>query len=109
MCNDSQQRLIFSTCIAGRAKGRAESSFVLRDGSLNVPAVAIDATMKSSAHLASVASSRPFAGITFVEGNDRRADTQFAPGQKMIVFAIVTGVGQQTIDRQVPDGLSDRL
>jgi len=106
---DSQQRLGVSAGVAGRAEGRSESSFGLRDGGFDVPAVSVDAPVEPSAHLPPVAAGRPFACVAFIEGDDRRTNAEFFPSQGVVVFPVVPGIGQQAVDRQASDGRSERL
>lgn len=102
------KRLFSSAAVAGRAQFAAQATLHLRDRTLDVPTPPLHALGKGPLHLPTIPGRRPLAGIASVQFDDRRADAQFFAGQSMVVFAIVPGVGQQTIDRKVVAGQTHR-
>lgn len=95
---------------ATSAKVGAESSFVSGEGAFNLPSLTVADAVLRSLHATPIRRERPLASaIARVQGDHRRAHAQDFVTQSMVQFAVVSGVGEQSIPAHMGPGLDHRL
>src|SRR5215217_6316015 len=90
--------------VAAAAQGRAQSSLQSRDHALGLPALPVLACVETTGHLPAVTLLGPGAFAARVEVDHGGADAQALAGHAVVGLGVVTAVGEQTIDLQVPRG-----
>lgn len=106
MRQNPQQTFGLLRCPATRAQGRTQAALVARDGALDLPALAVDSPKEVPFHLPAVFGGRPGSGASFTRGDDGGTDAEFLATQHMVVLGVVTGIGQQPIEADVPGRLA---
>lgn len=82
------------------AQTRGQSSFEPRNRALDLRPLAVFEPGKPAVHLPAILGFGPASATAFVQMNYCAADAQLLAGVCMIVFGIVTGVGQYAVDLQ---------
>jgi hypothetical protein len=81
--------------IGPAAQGRAEQTFVPREGALRLPALAVFPFGKALLHLPAVARLGPLpSSVAAVDGNGGRADVQVLTAEAVVLFAVERRIGQ---------------
>ena len=110
MGQNSQQTFGIFPRITGGAQRRTQTAFSLGDGTFHVPPTPVNSLMKSPFHLSSITSFGPcLPGPASVELDHRTTNAQFLAGQTMVVFSVVTGITDQSIDGAVPPYMTVRI
>src|SRR5688572_28622828 len=110
MRKDPQVTFTLSGCITAAAQGCAQPALDSRDNAFGLRALAIPAAMEPSGHLPAIhalGQAPASAGVlaqasTTIELDHAGADAKSLPGDAMVGFGVVAGVGQHAIDLQVP-------
>jgi hypothetical protein len=105
MRQDFVMRFSISRFIAAAPQRRAKPAFQPREDTFRLPTVSVLAAVEATNHLSAVMLLGPFARAASIEGNDRRTDPQSLSGHAVIGFGVVSTVGQQAIDLQIPTRL----
>lgn len=92
--------------IESGSQGRTQEPFVARDGTFDLPAIAVDAVVETSFHLGAVLGGRSFLAPSWVQRDHSGTYAKFLAAQAMVVFRIVSGIGQEPVKVQVLGGLS---
>lgn len=101
MRQNPQQAFGFLRRPAPRAQGRSQAALMARDGALDLPALTIDSSKEAPFHLPAVLGGRPRSGASFARGNHRGTNAKFFATQHRVVFRVVTGIGQESIEVDV--------
>ena len=109
MGQHAQEALAGLGLVVARPHGRAQDSFVLTDGALDLPPLAVDAPVEPTRHLCPVTSRRRRVRPALIDGDDRRADPELLPAEGMVVLGVVASVGQQAVEADVPGRLPHGL
>jgi len=104
----AQQTLTGLRFVAGGPHGRSQDALILADGALDLPPLAVDAPVKLTLHLRPVMAQGRRVGPALVDRNHRRADAQLPAAQGVVMLGVVGGIGQHTVQPQVPCGLTHR-
>lgn len=97
MSQNAQDHLDFLLGPTAAAKGGSQASLVAGDRAFDLPALAVETSVKSALHLSAVLGLGPLEGVPLASGNDRRADPEFLPAEDVVVFGVVTLVAQDAI------------
>ena len=110
MGEHAQVTLALARRIRLAPQGRAEQPLVPGEGTLHLPALAVDAAVEAPLHLPAVLGLGPLAAVApAVERADGGADLPVLAAQPVVVLGVVGGVGQHPVPAGVPGGLVDNV
>lgn len=109
MSNDSQHAFVLAGLRSARAKSRAQAAFVLRDGTLNVPAAAIQASGKPIEHATPIRTVRTQGARTsWVNRDDGRGHAEVFATDAVVRLRVISPVAEQAVNRHVSNRLGHR-
>jgi len=88
-----EEALTLLRLLAARPQGGTEPSLVLGERAFDLPALTVDAVVKTPFHLAPVARGRPFSTATAsIEGKHGRSDSEMIPAKGVERLGVVGGI-----------------
>ncbi len=109
MGEDVEAELIAAGEFVSGGEGRAEAAFALAESALDLPALAVGSPRKSPAHHPPVSTAQRLPSGASASRRDDGARPQFFPDQRVMMFGIVTSIGQQHLERLPGKRAPDRL
>lgn len=101
MSKNPKQTLGFLRRPLTRSQGCAKQSLVSGNSAFNLPTITINKPGEFDFHLATILCFGPVSGPTFTNRNNSRTNSQHFPTQPVIMFRIISRIGQQAVSRQV--------
>ena len=98
MSQNSEDHLHLLLPPPATTQGGSQAPLVTGDRALDLPALAVEASVKSTLHLPAVLGLGPLEGVPLASRDDRRADPEFLAAQDVVVLGIVTLVAQDAIE-----------
>lgn len=99
MGNDPEAGFVKASKVGSGPEGGTELPLILGEGTFDMNTAAVDAVEKPAAKLPSVLVLGPGAPSPRVDRNHRRANTQDLAAERMMSFAVVSAIGQHTVQR----------
>src|SRR5215213_6844391 len=83
--------------LASRSQRRGQAPLETRDAAFGLGALTVDRARERSIHFSSISCLGPAPSAAFVQVDDSAVDPQLLPRYLMVLFRVIAGVGQHTI------------